>query len=118
MYIHSLNLNTQETWIAEVRTAWKVDPGLVVYLPERFKNPTVEREAGRWIRAHAKEFLDHPAGLHFIIGERLDHGITRDLKASIISLSMLLPSLTYLFSMRSAFVTGEIIKVDGGAMYK
>ncbi|THH11990.1 hypothetical protein EW145_g299 [Phellinidium pouzarii] len=69
-----------EAWNSEVRTAWKIDPGLVVYLPERFKNATVEREAGKWVRAHPREVLDHADALRFVVGDRLDRGVQRDMK--------------------------------------
>ena len=60
----------------------------MVYLPERFKHPAVEREAGRWIRAHPREVLDHPEALKFILGERLDRSMQRDVKvcASVVFL--------------------------------
>ncbi|KAH8117021.1 hypothetical protein DFH11DRAFT_1687803 [Phellopilus nigrolimitatus] len=69
-----------DSWIKEVRTAWKVDPGLVVHLPERFKNATVEREAGRWIRAHSREVMDYPDALRLVVGDKLDRSVQRDLK--------------------------------------
>lgn len=66
-----------------VRTAWKIDPALVVHLAERFKHwPVVEREAGRWIRAHTRDVLDHAEALHFVVGQRLDRYVARDLRVS------------------------------------
>ncbi|KAI5120463.1 hypothetical protein M0805_006483 [Coniferiporia weirii] len=70
----------EDAWITEVRTAWKIDPGLVVHFTERFKNLTVEREVGRWVRTHTREVLDHPDALRFVVGDRLDRGVQRDLK--------------------------------------
>ena len=64
----------------EIRTAWKIDPALVVYLGERFKHAIVEKEVGRWIRAHSREFLDHPTALKYVVGEKLDQFLSRDLK--------------------------------------
>ncbi|KAL5511303.1 STT4 [Sanghuangporus vaninii] len=67
-------------WINEIRTAWKIDPALVVYLPERFKSIPVENECGRWIRAHTQEVLDYPEALNFVVGKGLSTVIQRDLK--------------------------------------
>lgn len=66
-----------------VRTAWKIDPALVVHLAERFKHwPVVEREAGRWIRAHTRDVLDYAEALRFVVGQRLDRYVARDLRVS------------------------------------
>ena len=63
-----------------IRTAWKIDPAIVVHFPRRFVHPIIEKEAGRWVRAHSREVIDYPEALQFLIGDRLDLGVTRDLK--------------------------------------
>lgn len=73
----------QDSWTTVVRTAWKIDPALVVHLAERFKHwPVVEREAGRWIRAHTRDVLDYAEALRFVVGQRLDRYVARDLRVS------------------------------------
>ena len=72
----------QDTWLEIIRTAWRVDPTIVVHLPQRFKHATVEREAGRWIRAHSHQVIDCPVALRFVVGDKVDKTLPRDLKVS------------------------------------
>ena len=75
------NLRRQESWKNTIRVAWKIDPAIVVHLVERFKNNlTVCYEAGRWIRAHTRDVLDHAEALQFVVGQQLDRNVIRDLK--------------------------------------
>ncbi|TDL24976.1 atypical/PIKK/PI4K protein kinase [Rickenella mellea] len=70
----------EDTWIGVIRAAWKVDPSIAVHLTERFKHPIVEREVGRWVRAHTRDVLSIPEALNFVLGDRLDPMVPRDLK--------------------------------------
>ena len=88
----------KDAWVNEIRTAWGIDPGLVSYLPERFKVPVVEIECGKWIRAHPRQVLDYPEALTFVVGEKLDQGMQRDLKVRSFLL-IVLPTRTGLKSM-------------------
>ena len=70
----------QAGWISTVRNLWQLDPAIVVYLPERFHNPALASEVTRLIRSSTRDVLDIPEALHYLIGERLDAGVQRDLK--------------------------------------
>lgn len=69
----------------EVGTAWRINPGLVVHLPERFKNVVVERECGRWVRTHNLDVLDHPDALRFVVANRSENNVQRDSKVNFIT---------------------------------
>lgn len=66
-----------------VRIAWRLDPAVAVHLPGRFKSPLVEREVGRWVRAHTRDVLDVPEAIKFLLADRLGFNVARDLKVCI-----------------------------------
>ena len=66
-----------------IRTSWQVDPAIAAHLPQRFKHVFVEREVGRWIRAHSRQVIDCAEALRFVVGEKIDRSYTRDLKVCI-----------------------------------
>ncbi|KDR73543.1 hypothetical protein GALMADRAFT_227988 [Galerina marginata CBS 339.88] len=77
--------NTERTlldtsWSGIVRTLWRIDAAIAVYLTERFKNPTIRYEVGKLVRSSTIDALDIPDALPFLVGDRLDLGVRRDLK--------------------------------------
>ncbi|KAF8163506.1 hypothetical protein B0H34DRAFT_795214 [Crassisporium funariophilum] len=77
--------NTERTllepsWASIVRTVWRLDPAIAVYLTERFKNPTIRYEVGKSVRSSTVDVLDVPEALTFLLGDRLDPHVRRDLK--------------------------------------
>jgi phosphatidylinositol 4-kinase len=72
--------NSQTSWATAIRTAQKIDPAIAVYIAERFKSPTVQSEVGKLIRSSPLEFVDIPEALHFLVGDKLDSNIRRDLR--------------------------------------
>ena len=63
-----------------VRTVRKIDPAIAVYLAERFKSPMVQSEVGKLVRSSSLDFLDIPEALHFLVGDKVDLNVQRDLK--------------------------------------
>jgi phosphatidylinositol 4-kinase A len=61
---------------------WRIDPAIAVALAERFHPATVQNEVTRLVRANTREVMDVPEALRFLVGERLDHRMRRDLKVS------------------------------------
>lgn len=54
-----------------------------MHLPQRFKHAVVEREAGRWIRAHSRQVIDCSEALKFVIGDKIDKSFPRDHKVGV-----------------------------------
>lgn len=66
-----------------VRTVWQINPAIAVHLPERFKSFIVIRnEVTKLIRSTSRDVLDTPEALPFLLGDRIDSGVRRDLKVS------------------------------------
>lgn len=63
-----------------VRKAWKVDPAIAVSLTERFNIPIIHIEVGKLVRSNIRDVLGVPEALRFLVGERLDSSLRRDLK--------------------------------------
>jgi len=64
-----------------VRMVWQVDPAIAVHLPERFKSYTVVRnEVTKLVRSTTRDVLDTPEALPFLLGDRIDSAVRRDLK--------------------------------------
>ncbi|KZP21149.1 hypothetical protein FIBSPDRAFT_788486 [Athelia psychrophila] len=70
----------ESSWANLVRTVWKIDPAIAIFLTERFKSTTIQNEVGKMVRSSTLDVLDTPEALRFLIGDRLDHTIRRDLK--------------------------------------
>ena len=51
-----------------------------MYLSERFKNPIVRNEVGKLVRSSSLDILDTPEALPFLLGDRIDPSVRRDLK--------------------------------------
>jgi phosphatidylinositol 4-kinase A len=73
-------LVSQSSWATVVRTVWEIDPAIAVYIAERFKSPGVQSEVGKLVRSSTPDVLDTPEALHFLVGDRLDLNVRRDLK--------------------------------------
>ncbi|OSD08514.1 atypical/PIKK/PI4K protein kinase [Trametes coccinea BRFM310] len=70
----------ESTWTAAVRRTWEIDPAITVYFAERFNYPIVQTEVGRLVRSSTPDVLDVPEALHFLVGDRLDTNVQRDLR--------------------------------------
>ncbi|KAJ7172099.1 hypothetical protein C8R46DRAFT_1258016 [Mycena filopes] len=71
----------EASWAAMVRMVWQIDPAIAVFLPERFKSYVVVRnEVTKLIRSSPRDVLDTPEALPFLLGDRLDSAVRRDLK--------------------------------------
>ncbi|KAJ7085721.1 hypothetical protein B0H15DRAFT_846088 [Mycena belliarum] len=71
----------EASWAAMVRTVWEIDPAIAIHLPERFKSYAVVRnEVTKLIRSTPRDVLDTPEALPFLLGDRLDSAVRRDLK--------------------------------------
>lgn len=49
-------------------------------MPERFKSLAVRNEVSKIIRSNPRDVLDIPEALAFLLGDRVDPTIRRDLK--------------------------------------
>ncbi|KAJ7047187.1 hypothetical protein C8F04DRAFT_987659 [Mycena alexandri] len=71
----------EASWAAMVRMVWQIDPAIAVHLPERFKSYVVVRnEVTKLVRSSTRDVLDTPEALPFLLGDRLDSAVRRDLK--------------------------------------
>lgn len=63
-----------------MRKTWEIDPAITIYLAERFNYPAVQSEVARLVRSSTPDVLDVPEALRFLVGEKLDLGVQRDLR--------------------------------------
>lgn len=49
-------------------------------MTERFKTPAIHQAVGKLVRSNSLAVLDTPEALRFLVGDKLDTGIRRDLK--------------------------------------
>ncbi|KAI0822734.1 atypical/PIKK/PI4K protein kinase [Trametes gibbosa] len=68
------------SWTSAVRKAWEIDPAIAVYFAERFNYPILQSEVGRLVRSSTPDVLDVPEALRFLVGEKLDLSVQRDLR--------------------------------------
>lgn len=64
-----------------VQTAWKVNPAVAVHMAERFK--PAQAEVAKLIRTHPEQVLHVPEALQFLLGNRLDPSIRKNLKVEL-----------------------------------
>lgn len=83
----------QDTWIQMTRAAWKIDPMVAVHMAERFKANAVQREVTRLVKANAKEAMDIPEALKFLLEGNIS-GIKPQLKVSLLSYCFVMISNT------------------------
>ncbi|KAK0463795.1 uncharacterized protein EV420DRAFT_1520089 [Desarmillaria tabescens] len=67
-------------WIQILRTTWKIDPAIAVYMTERFKLPILRSEVGRLVKSSTIDVLDIPEALPFLVEDRVDPAVRRDLR--------------------------------------
>ncbi|XP_006457944.1 hypothetical protein AGABI2DRAFT_64231 [Agaricus bisporus var. bisporus H97] len=67
-------------WLNIIRTVWGVDPAIAVFLTERFKSPFARNEVGRLVRSSPKDVLGVPEAVFFLLGDRFDTSVRRDLR--------------------------------------
>ncbi|KAF8798204.1 hypothetical protein BYT27DRAFT_7178838 [Phlegmacium glaucopus] len=77
--------NTERTlletsWPTIVRTLWRIDPAISVYLTERYKTPMIRQEVAKLVRSNTVDFLGIPGALPFLLGDKVDPHVHRDLK--------------------------------------
>ncbi|KAF7295444.1 hypothetical protein MIND_01084200 [Mycena indigotica] len=71
----------EASWATMVRTVWQIDPAIAVHLPERFKSAVVVRnEVTKLVRSTTRDVLDTPEAIPFLLGDRLEADVQRDLK--------------------------------------
>lgn len=70
----------QSSWVSALRNVWKIDPAIAVHMCERFNVPAIQNEVTRLVRSSTRDVLDVPEALYFLIGDKLDPNIRRDLK--------------------------------------
>ncbi|THH17523.1 hypothetical protein EW146_g3305 [Bondarzewia mesenterica] len=74
----------ESQWLTAIRTLWEIDPAIAVHFTERFKQPVVANEVGRSIRSNTRSVLHVPEALPFLLGDKVDATIRRDLKHLLI----------------------------------
>ncbi|KAJ8594622.1 hypothetical protein M405DRAFT_469254 [Rhizopogon salebrosus TDB-379] len=74
----------ESTWPGIIRTVWEVDPAVAVYLMERFKSPAAHAEMENLVRSNARQAVDTPEALRFLIGDHFPGGQRRELKYIIV----------------------------------
>ena len=83
----------QPSWSAIVQTLWRVNPAIPIYLTERYKIPSIRQEVGKLVRSNTVDVLGIPGALSFLLGDRLDPHVHRDLKV----ISSLIDIIVWLF---------------------
>ncbi|EPS96826.1 hypothetical protein FOMPIDRAFT_1052946 [Fomitopsis schrenkii] len=68
------------SWISAVRKTWELDPAIALSLAERFNHPSVDREVGHLVRSSTLDAVQYPEALHYLVGDKLDQTVRRDLK--------------------------------------
>ncbi|KAJ7572583.1 Stt4p: phosphatidylinositol-4-kinase, partial [Mycena floridula] len=75
-----MSLSEISSWTTVIRTTWLINPAIAIYLAERFKLAMVRTEVAKLVRSNTADVLDVPEALQFLLGERLDPSVSRDLK--------------------------------------
>ncbi|KAF5373565.1 hypothetical protein D9758_000828 [Tetrapyrgos nigripes] len=70
----------ESSWIGIIRTIWNINPAIAVHITERFKLPLLRNEVTKLVRSSSLEVLDVPEALVFLIGDKMDSAVRRDLK--------------------------------------
>lgn len=67
-------------WLQLLRTAWTINPAIAIHMGSRFKARVIQAEITRLVRAHTREALGIPEAVKHLVGDRLDHNLSRDLR--------------------------------------
>lgn len=71
-------------------------------MSERFKLAVVRNEVTKLVRSNARDVLDVPEAIPFLLGDRLDRSAYQDLKVRLLSLG----SLSQTNSLEASFSLG------------
>lgn len=104
-----LNAYLQGSWPGIVRTVWQINPAIAVFMPERFKSPVVRNEVSKLVRSSTLDVLDIPEALPFLLGDRVDPNVRRDLK--VWQQNLQYPQLN-LFFHYSIFFSGHLLHLS------
>lgn len=61
---------------------WNINPAIAINMSERFHVAIVQNEVTRLVRSNTREVLDCAEALRFLIGDKLDVNMKRDIKVS------------------------------------
>lgn len=70
----------QTSWSTIVRTLWRINPAISVYLTDRYKTPVIRQEVGKLVHSNTVDVLGIPGALPFLLAGRIDPHVHRDLK--------------------------------------
>lgn len=70
----------QTSWATVVRTVWDINPAIAIFLTERSKNTSARSEVTKLVRSSTLDVLDIPEALPFLLGDKVDPNVRRDLK--------------------------------------
>lgn len=70
------------SWTSVTKTLWQIEPSIAVFLVERFHVPAVRDQVAKLVRAKPTDVLDVPQALPFLVGDRIEARVQRDLKVS------------------------------------
>lgn len=65
----------EANWPGVVRSAWRVNPQLAVYLGERFVSPAMNKEIRRHIVANPENVIESPVAAQILLGENHSHDL-------------------------------------------
>lgn len=65
-----------------IEKAWQIQPAVAIHMTERFNNPFVVNEVSRLVRSLTRDVLHIPEALRFLVGEKFNPFLQRDLKVS------------------------------------
>ncbi|THU88594.1 hypothetical protein K435DRAFT_821590 [Dendrothele bispora CBS 962.96] len=77
---HSNTIPVEAVWVGIIRTVWNLNAAIAVHMTERFKLPVLRNEVTKLVRSSSLEVLDVPEALQFLVGDRMDPIMRRDLK--------------------------------------
>lgn len=77
-----VDVSLQITWTTFARQTWQLNPGIAIYMTERFSVPGLESEVTALVRSNPIACLDVPEALNFLVGDKLDPTFQRDLRVN------------------------------------
>lgn len=70
----------EASWMATVRSAWRIDPYLAVHLSERFVSPAMHKEIRRLVIANPEDVIESPVAAQILLGDSLSSDLRFQLK--------------------------------------